>query len=524
MAYNATGGFIQSGGTNDISGTLCLAYNTNSTGSYNFSGGLLVVGGLGMGSGTATFNFGGGTLQASGSFNTALRMTLTGSGGNANVDTTGGAVTFAGQLSGPGGLNKLGAGQLTLAGSNTYRGGTTVSGGTLQIGNGGSGEYLASPSITMSNNATVEFDHADTFPGGYGGTISGSGQFVKAGSGSLTLNAANSYTGPTTISGGTLSLGGVNGPGYNLPAATALSIAPGGVLDLGGNAQPVGSLSGSAGAIIANNLVYTTTYTATLTVSPTSGATTFAGNIVDSTLSTSHGNVALALSGSGKLTLSGSNGYSGGTTVSGGTLKVANAAGSATGSGPVTVDAGATLSGSGVIAGPLEIAGELGPGDSTEILTVNNQVTFEPGSAFNAVVSGTTAGSGYDQLKTTGPVSLAGSLNLTFGTFTPAVGDILFLVNNTGSGLTSGTFQYADKSLIGMFDGDRWYITYEANDAGTPSLSGGNDVAIYTVPEPATLALLGVGSIALLAYGWRARRARSVQRIATLKTRQRGHG
>ena len=95
------------------------------------------------------------------------------------------------------------------------------------------------------------------------------GGLTKVGSGSLILNAANSYTGPTTISAGTLSLGGVNGPGYNLPTTTALSIAASGVLDLGGNDQPVGSLSGSAGAIIANNLVYASTYTAILTVSPT---------------------------------------------------------------------------------------------------------------------------------------------------------------------------------------------------------------------------------------------------------------
>ena len=111
-----------------------------------------------------------------------------------------------------------------------------------------------------------------------------------------------------------------------------------------------------------------------LSVTDSPGSTlTVSGPIGETNAGTS-----LSVSGGGTLVLSGSNTYSGGTTVSGGTLKVANAAGSATGSGPVTVDAGATLSGSGIIGGPLEIAGELGPGDSPEILTVNNQVAFEP--------------------------------------------------------------------------------------------------------------------------------------------------
>ena len=71
---------------------------------------------------------------------------------------------------GPGGgavgLAKLRNGALILSGSNTYTGGTTVAGGALEIGNGGSGEYLTSLSIAMSNNATVEFNHADTYGAG----------------------------------------------------------------------------------------------------------------------------------------------------------------------------------------------------------------------------------------------------------------------------------------------------------------------------------------------------------------------
>ena len=136
-----------------------------------------------------------------------------------------------------------------------------------KIGNGGSGEGLASPSITMSNNATVAFNHAD--PLSYGGAISGSGQLIKLGAGVLDLSGTSTYSGPTTISAGTLEL---DGNGNNLPTATALTIASSGVLDLAGVPQTVGSLSGSAGAIVTNH--YSAAYPSTLTVAPSSGSTT----------------------------------------------------------------------------------------------------------------------------------------------------------------------------------------------------------------------------------------------------------
>ena len=40
---------------------------------------------------------------------------------------------MSGNLSGSGGLVKVGSGMLTLAGSNSYGGSTTISGGTLQL-------------------------------------------------------------------------------------------------------------------------------------------------------------------------------------------------------------------------------------------------------------------------------------------------------------------------------------------------------------------------------------------------------
>ena len=75
--------------------------------------------------------------------------------GNNNTNTT-----FAGNLSGPGILDKTGNGMLTLSGTQSYTGGTTVNGGTLQIappsigGFGGNGAGWALKS-TVAAGTTV---------------------------------------------------------------------------------------------------------------------------------------------------------------------------------------------------------------------------------------------------------------------------------------------------------------------------------------------------------------------------------
>ena len=87
------------------------------------------------------------------------------------------------------------------AGSNSYTG-TTITAGTLQIGNGGSGQSLASPAV--SNSSVVVFNHADGLT--YSGVISGT--VVKTGSGTLSLTGSNAYTGSTTVSQGKLVMAG----------------------------------------------------------------------------------------------------------------------------------------------------------------------------------------------------------------------------------------------------------------------------------------------------------------------------
>jgi hypothetical protein len=102
-------------------------------------------------------------------------------------------------------------------------------------------------------------------------------------------------------------------------------------------------------------------------------------------------------------------------------------------------------------------------------------------------------------------------LQLNFADFTPTGHDVLFLVDNTGDEATSGTFQYAEGADIGRYDGVDWHITYHADAEGSGvamvGLSGGNDVAIYSVPvpEPSTLALAAIGVAMLAGLAWRRR-------------------
>ena len=133
LGYYGTGTVTQSGGANTAS-SLSLGYNSTGTGTYNLNGGTLAVNNLVRGSGTAAFNFGGGTLLVNSAFTTTMPIALTGIGGNANVNLTSyNAVSLAGVLSGPGGLNKLGGGTLTLAAANTFAGNTTIAGGAITL-------------------------------------------------------------------------------------------------------------------------------------------------------------------------------------------------------------------------------------------------------------------------------------------------------------------------------------------------------------------------------------------------------
>ena len=117
-----------------------------------------------QGAGSAAFNFGGGTLGAIAPWSSSVNMNLSGIGGAGTVDTTGGSISLSGNLTGSGGLTKIGPGNLMLSGINTLGGNLIVDGGTLQVPGGG----LAPANQYIGYSATGSFAQS-------GGTNSVSG-------------------------------------------------------------------------------------------------------------------------------------------------------------------------------------------------------------------------------------------------------------------------------------------------------------------------------------------------------------
>lgn len=259
--------------------------------------------------------------------------------------------TINSALEGSSALVKTDAGTLVLGGNNIYTGGTVIRGGILQIGRGGT-----SGSITgdVTNNASLVFNRSDSLT--FGGAISGSGSLTQAGSGTLILTGASTYTGGTIVSNGILQMG--NG---GTSGSIRGDIVNNGYVDFNRADNIVfdGSISG-AGALIkdgAGTLILTgrSTYDGTNTNSAattinagtlqignggTSGSVT--GNIrnngslvfnrSDDVIFSGYirGSGSLTQAGSGTLILTGTSQFDGGTTISSGILQIGNGGGTGT--------------------------------------------------------------------------------------------------------------------------------------------------------------------------------------------------
>ena len=111
-------------------------------------------------------------------------------------------VTFAGVISGSGGLSQLGPGTTILTADNSYTGGTTVSAGALAVGD------FAHPTAALSGGGPIAVASGGAL-GGYG---SATGSVVNRGviaAGSATPGFLGSPTGTFTINGNLLNQGAI---------------------------------------------------------------------------------------------------------------------------------------------------------------------------------------------------------------------------------------------------------------------------------------------------------------------------
>ena len=255
------------------SGTLTLSGSNGYTGTTTLSGGILALGDTNALAGGGNVTFSGGRLQYSASNGADLSGRIVSSGSAISIDTAGQDVTWASGLAATnqGGLTKSGSGRLTLSANNSYTGLTTISGGTLQVGNGST---TGSVGGDIANNAALVFNRSNDLT--QSGVISGTGSLTKQGNATLSLTAANTYTGLTTISAGTLALsggdnrlattgtvtfsgnGGLSVSGsqalnaITLPASSAIvaTLSGGGTVALAGSSFTIGPASTSVSQLV----------------------------------------------------------------------------------------------------------------------------------------------------------------------------------------------------------------------------------------------------------------------------------
>jgi autotransporter-associated beta strand protein len=298
---------------------------------------------------------------------------------------------FLNVVTGTGNVTKDGTGTMIFGSSATYTGSTTIDAGTIKIGTNdglptgttlnlkgtfdlnGSNQTVKDISsvaagtgtVTNSNGTkTATFTVNTAGKSSYSGILSGNLALEMAGSGTLTLSrpagaTANSYTGGTKISGGTLQLGSAD----VLPKDTVVSVSKPGTLDLNDNTQHIAGLNGNG--TVTNSGKATPGLVVTISDPDPKKGSVFSGSITQK--------VQLFKDGPGTLTLSGVSTYTGGTNVIQGTLTVNTAKkdGSGTGTNDVTLTAGTTLDGKGFIAGNVINKG----GTIANTLTIGGKVT-----------------------------------------------------------------------------------------------------------------------------------------------------
>ncbi|EOZ2288636.1 fibronectin-binding autotransporter adhesin ShdA, partial [Salmonella enterica subsp. enterica serovar Agona] len=380
--------------------------------------------------------------------------------GSGDIDNSGVLQVGEGELKntlfGSGSLVKTGTGELTLSGDNSYSGTTTITDGTL---------------IAASVNAlgSGDIDNSGVLQVGEGelkNTLFGSGSLVKTGTGELTLNGDNDYSGGTTIDDGVLIAASVNALGSgDIDNSGVLQVGEGelkntlfgsgslvktgtGELTLSGDNTYSGGTTISDGTLIADHADSLGTGAVA-----NSGVLQVGEGELENTLS---GSGSLVKTGTGELTLGGDNSYSGDTTIADGTLIAANVnalgSGNIDNSGTLMLDAN----------GAFELANITTHSGATTALAAGStldagQLTQEDGSTLSIDLGAATD----DAVITADSVTLGGTLNVTgigsvTDSWTPEA--YTYTLIDSDSAITS---DFDDLTIAGMNREDVDFLTID---------------------------------------------------------------
>jgi autotransporter-associated beta strand protein len=553
----------------DTSSTLRLGTASGAATILNFTGGLARTGTSATNTGGLIFEAAGGTtINVNGAIdNNAGTIQFTGTG----LNTLNAVSTDVGQLQIDfDGTVRLGISNAvpstsplrigrntgsTGTGDPSARGTLNMNGFNLSVasldgGNGATAATTANRIITNSSAsasvltigsaaANTNFDGVIENGSG-GGTVS----ILKTGASTQTFSGtvANTYTGSTTVNGGTLILAkstGVaaiagsltigDGTGIDvvrLDASNQIadsslvtfngSGANAGILRLNNRNEAVGGISSTGGAGIIEN-ESGSAGTSTLTSNVASGSQTFSGILRNGDGVGTDGTLAFTKIGNGTQVLTGANTYSGSTTVTGGTLVIGS--GGTTGTGAVTIQNTSTILGTGTIQGSsftAQSGSSVHVGNTTAVndygtLTFtppsgSGNFDFQSGSTINLGLNATTP-SASDLLTfnglSAGSLTFNGNMIIGPSTMSPTLGQIFNLIDwvNLASAPTFAGHYSINLLRDGSLDGGSGFDLPNISSSGflwdITSFTTNGQITVV-VPEPSRALLLVIGLSAMM--------------------------
>jgi autotransporter-associated beta strand protein len=451
------------------------------------------------------------------------------------TQASGGVVVFSGAIGESGGsqgITKVGDGQARLAGNSTYSGQTSVDDGILSLDaadriSDSSGLYVASgATFALSNfNETVAYiDGTGTIALGsadlianqgvaktYSGAITGTGSFVKKGSGILTLdNTGPGYSGSTYVVGSELRYNVSPGAGYsgtiylgetNGSDEATLGIGVGGVTV----ANDITVRSGSSGTkfIVANNSSGVATFSGDVTMQdPVSlRATIGTGTLVMGDIAMGANNLYAenfndltvgAVTGSGILQKS--TGYGGTLIITG----ACNYGDTYFNDGTIRIAAGGDIQG-----GTFHLGSNVHQNDTilelaADGLDINRTIDVEDAGGIEVKTISCTAA---------GTTTLSGTINLRNQDLilTASSGGTLALTSTLDMNVLAGDMDLivqgdGDTTISGTIDADSGNSEIKKQGAGTLTLSGDNSGKSWMLRPSAGTAYLNSANALGTAY------------------------